>query len=74
MQEVLRSLVMCYSKWSGKDILYSMLNGRGHKPERQLGLVHKVIYPEPGVVRCYVSEPRIHAWCDTVVSREKFHI
>ena len=72
--EVLRSLVARYSEWPGVYILRSMLNKRGRDPERHGGLIHRLTYPEPGVVRRYVSESHAHAWYDTVISKEEFRL
>lgn len=72
--EALRSLVARYSEWPGEWILNSLLNDRGHQPQRYPGFTHDVSYPEAGVLRYTVSGTRVHAWCDTVISKKDFRL
>lgn len=70
--EALRSLVARFSEWPGAYIVHSLLNERGHKPARYPGFNQHRSYPEPGVIRLYVSAPMVHAWHDSIVSEETF--
>jgi hypothetical protein len=70
--EALRSLVARYSEWPGTFILHSLLNERRGKPSRYPGFVSHTSYPEPGVIRHYISAPRAHAWYDSIISKAKF--
>ena len=70
--EALRSLVARYSEWPGEWVLNSLLNNRGREPQRYPGFTHHVSYPEAGVLRHTVSSTRLHAWCDTVISKQTF--
>ena len=70
--EALRSLVARYSEWPGEWVLNSLLNDRGRQPQRYPGFTHGVSYPEAGVLRHTVSGTRVHAWCDTVISKQSF--
>jgi hypothetical protein len=70
--EALRSLVARHSDWSGDWVLNSLLNRRGREPECYPGFTHDVSYPEAGVLRHTVSASRVHAWCDTIISKQAF--
>jgi hypothetical protein len=70
--EALRSLVARYSEWPAEWVLNSLLNDRGHKPQRYPGFTYDVSYPEAGVLRHTVSGTAVHAWCDSVVSKQSF--
>ena len=69
---VLRSLAARYAGWSGESILHSHLNRRPGGPSRSPAFLHHISYPQPGVIRHYVSAGNTHAWLDRIVSPEKF--
>ncbi len=70
--EALRSLVARYSKWPGTFILHSLLNERRGSPSRYPGFISHTVYPEPGVIRHYISALRAHAWYDSIILKGKF--
>ena len=68
----LRSLVARFAGWSGESIIHSNLNARSGGPDCSPGFVHRITYPQPGVLRHYVSSGNTQAWFDKVISPEQF--
>ena len=62
--ELLRALVLVYSRAEAPGIVRSYLNDRGSDPPRDNRLQITVEYPEPGVTRKYCGG-NVQAWIDT---------
>ena len=72
--EVLRCLVGKFASWNGQYILHSRLNRRTGGPSQHPRFCSKVEYPEPGVIRHYISSGNTSAWSDRVIRAGEFRV
>jgi len=72
-QNVLRALVVRFSRMDASAIVRCYMNGRGHKriPNTRLELGMIVSYPEAGVLRTYCGI-NTKAWSDQVILASNF--
>lgn len=70
--EVMKALIVHYSKLSSPQILRSYLNDRSKVPVANKLFRVEIDYPESGVTRKYCSAGDINAWIDEVVAPNEF--
>ncbi len=69
---LMKTLMSRHRSLNDTDMLRGYLNGRGKMPSAtRIGSVH-IEYPEPGVVRKYLSHGNINILLDEVINADRF--
>jgi len=70
----LKTLLFKHSSFGDKEIFRTFLNSKGKKPEAIDFCTNYSEYPEPGVLRTYLSTSHFSAWVDEIVCPSDFRV
>lgn len=68
----LKTLLLRHSPLGDREVLRTFLNTRGKEPSAMQFCTSKTEYPEPGVLRTYLTTQNLVGWFDEVISPNEF--